>query len=68
MYADADVYLFDDPLSALDAKVGRAVFEGCVVDALQVRCSWVCLGVHVAWVYMLLGADVPLVCVALCLL
>lgn len=24
VYADADVYLFDDPLSALDAKVGEA--------------------------------------------
>lgn len=24
VYADADVYLFDDPLSALDAKVGDA--------------------------------------------
>ena len=27
LYAKADVYLLDDPLSALDAAVGRAVFE-----------------------------------------
>ena len=27
VYADADVYLFDDPLSALDAKVARKVYD-----------------------------------------
>jgi ABC-type multidrug transport system fused ATPase/permease subunit len=27
LYTDADLYLFDDPLSALDAHVGRHVFE-----------------------------------------
>eukprot|EP00055_Hartaetosiga_balthica_P012308 m.59252 g.59252 ORF g.59252 m.59252 type:complete len:1418 (+) comp7903_c0_seq3:26-4279(+) len=30
VYADADVYLLDDPLSAVDAKVGRALFEECI--------------------------------------
>eukprot|EP00178_Gracilaria_changii_P005265 TRINITY_DN1862_c0_g1_i1.p1 TRINITY_DN1862_c0_g1~~TRINITY_DN1862_c0_g1_i1.p1 ORF type:complete len:1372 (+),score=202.17 TRINITY_DN1862_c0_g1_i1:5348-9463(+) len=30
VYADADVYLFDDPLSALDAHVSREVFEKCL--------------------------------------
>lgn len=30
VYADADVYLFDDPLSALDAHVGKHVFESCI--------------------------------------
>jgi len=29
-YSDADVFLFDDPLSALDAEVGKAIFEGCI--------------------------------------
>ena len=27
LYADADVYLLDDPFSAIDSKVGRRVFE-----------------------------------------
>ncbi|QQP38801.1 Uncharacterized protein FKW44_019483 [Caligus rogercresseyi] len=27
LYSDADVYIFDDPLSALDAHVGRTVFN-----------------------------------------
>ena len=31
-YADADLYLFDDPLSALDVHVGAAVFEKLVLD------------------------------------
>ena len=31
----ADVFLFDDPLSALDAEVGRSVFEKCISGALR---------------------------------
>lgn len=27
MYQDADIYLLDDPLSAVDAEVGRHLFE-----------------------------------------
>lgn len=30
LYAEADVYLFDDPLSALDAQVSQHVFENCI--------------------------------------
>lgn len=30
MYNDADIYVFDDPLSALDAHVGRHVFQGVI--------------------------------------
>ncbi|KAI9462258.1 P-loop containing nucleoside triphosphate hydrolase protein [Boletus coccyginus] len=35
VYSDADIYLFDDILSALDARVGRAVFNNCIRDTLQ---------------------------------
>ncbi|CAM9904704.1 unnamed protein product, partial [Hapterophycus canaliculatus] len=35
LYSDADLFLLDDPLSALDAEVGKQVFEGCVRDALD---------------------------------
>eukprot|EP00667_Euglena_gracilis_P000143 EG_transcript_143 len=34
VYADADVFLFDDSLSALDARVGRALFNECIVGYL----------------------------------
>lgn len=27
VYRDADIYLLDDPLSAVDTKVGRHIFE-----------------------------------------
>ena len=27
VYANADVYLLDDPLSAVDANVGKSIFE-----------------------------------------
>ncbi|XP_041973788.1 ATP-binding cassette sub-family C member 4-like [Aricia agestis] len=30
VYREADVYLLDDPLSAVDANVGRQLFEGCI--------------------------------------
>ena len=35
LYADADLVVMDDPLSALDAHVGRAVFEKCVRGAMR---------------------------------
>ncbi|CAM9789450.1 unnamed protein product [Ectocarpus sp. 4 AP-2014] len=35
LYSDADLFLLDDPLSALDAEVGKQVFEGCVRDSLE---------------------------------
>ena len=33
-YADADVYLLDDPLSAVDAHVGRHLFDSCLCSLL----------------------------------
>ena len=35
VYANPDVVLLDDPLSALDAKVGRTVFQNCIQRALK---------------------------------
>ena len=29
IYEDADIYLFDDPLSAVDAQVAKQLFEQC---------------------------------------
>ena len=34
VYANADVYLLDDPLSAVDAKVGDHIFRQCVCKLL----------------------------------
>ncbi|GFR41153.1 hypothetical protein Agub_g1817 [Astrephomene gubernaculifera] len=34
-YAAADVYLLDDPLSAVDAHVGRHLFESCICGLLE---------------------------------
>ncbi|XP_019627853.1 PREDICTED: multidrug resistance-associated protein 4-like [Branchiostoma belcheri] len=34
VYVDADIYLLDDPLSAVDAAVGRKVFNKCILGAL----------------------------------
>lgn len=37
VYAEADVYLFDDPLSALDAHVAKQVFDTCLKDELRTK-------------------------------
>ncbi|XP_047534615.1 uncharacterized protein LOC125069235 [Vanessa atalanta] len=37
VYREADIYLLDDPLSAVDAKVGRQLFEGCIQKYLRGR-------------------------------
>ncbi|KAM4609455.1 ATP-binding cassette sub-family C member 4-like [Polymixia lowei] len=35
VYQDADIYLLDDPLSAVDAEVGKHLFEQCVCGLLR---------------------------------
>ncbi|XP_049919634.1 ATP-binding cassette sub-family C member 4-like isoform X3 [Epinephelus moara] len=35
VYQDADVYLLDDPLSAVDAEVGKHLFEQCICGLLK---------------------------------
>ncbi|KAK9823870.1 hypothetical protein WJX72_006059 [[Myrmecia] bisecta] len=34
VYQDADIYILDDPLSAVDVHVGRHIFEKCVAGVL----------------------------------
>ncbi|XP_060198228.1 ABC transporter C family member 12-like isoform X5 [Lycium barbarum] len=35
VYKNSDVYIFDDPLSALDAHVSQQVFKNCIKEQLQ---------------------------------
>eukprot|EP01125_Pyxidicula_operculata_P020715 TRINITY_DN7733_c0_g1_i1.p1 TRINITY_DN7733_c0_g1~~TRINITY_DN7733_c0_g1_i1.p1 ORF type:complete len:1515 (-),score=405.79 TRINITY_DN7733_c0_g1_i1:221-4765(-) len=35
VYSDADIYLLDDPLSAVDAHVGKSLFVDCIKGALS---------------------------------
>jgi len=37
LYADADIYLIDDCLSALDPYVGKNIFYNCLKKYLQER-------------------------------
>ncbi|CAG2102441.1 unnamed protein product [Medioppia subpectinata] len=38
LYLNADIYLLDDPLSAVDASVAKHIFENCVLDFLRDKC------------------------------
>ncbi|KAI0321790.1 ABC protein [Amylostereum chailletii] len=46
LYFDADIVLLDDPLSAVDAHVGRALFTNAICDALCKRGKTVLLVTH----------------------
>jgi len=35
LYHDADIFLLDDPLAAVDALVGRKLFEECIVNSMH---------------------------------
>ncbi|CAI4226268.1 unnamed protein product [Auanema sp. JU1783] len=35
LYSDGDIYLLDDPLSAVDAAVGRFLFDKCICHVLK---------------------------------
>ena len=35
VYHEADIYLFDDPLSAVDVRVGREIFDNCLRGLLK---------------------------------
>lgn len=35
VYSDREIYLLDDPLSAVDARVGKQVFEECIKETLR---------------------------------
>ena len=32
LYFDADIYLLDDPISAVDSKVGRKIFDNVILE------------------------------------
>ena len=46
VYSDADLCVLDDPLSAVDAHVGAALFFDCIARALKGRGKGVVLATH----------------------
>ena len=35
MYCDNDIYILDDPISALDAHVGKNIMNNCIMGYLK---------------------------------
>ncbi|KAK4127358.1 hypothetical protein N657DRAFT_565667 [Parathielavia appendiculata] len=48
IYFDADIVLLDDPLSAVDAHVGRHIFDNAILGLLKDKCR--VLATHQLWV------------------
>lgn len=48
IYFDADIVLMDDPLSAVDAHVGRHIFDNAILGLLKGKC--LILATHQLWV------------------
>lgn len=48
IYFDADIILMDDPLSAVDAHVGRHIFDNAILGLLGNKCR--ILATHQLWV------------------
>jgi len=46
VYSDADVFLLDDPLSAVDVHVGKALMNRCILQQLRARGKAVLLVTH----------------------
>lgn len=46
VYQDCDTYLLDDPLSAVDAHVGKHIFNECILGMLKARGKTVILPTH----------------------
>lgn len=38
IYKEADIYLLDDPLSAVDTHVGKQLFNDCICEYLKSKC------------------------------
>lgn len=35
LYSNSDIYLFDDPISAVDSKVAKQIFDHCLIPLSQ---------------------------------
>lgn len=46
VYQDNDVYLLDEPFAALDRKVGRFIWDNCIVNMLKKRDKLVVVATH----------------------
>jgi ABC-type multidrug transport system fused ATPase/permease subunit len=46
VYSDADIFLLDDPLSAVDAYIGQLLFDECIFGLLRAAGKTVVLSTH----------------------
>ena len=41
IYKDADIYLLDDPLSAVDPEVAKQIMDRCINGVLKKKCVFI---------------------------
>ena len=46
MYSDADIYLFDDPLSAVDSHVGKTIWTDAILTYLKQKGATILIASH----------------------
>ena len=60
VYQDSDIYLLDDPLSAVDAHVGKHIFDKVVgPDGLLKYKVIICTFFFVKWVFDIKVVEIP---------
>ena len=50
VYSDADIYLFDDPISAVDSKVAKEIFENCFVKLKRLNKTVILATHHLSFI------------------
>lgn len=57
VYSDADVMLMDDPLSAVDAHVGKTLFDDCICKLLKHK-TRILVSIHID-IYLNIWSRTP---------
>lgn len=53
LYSDREIYLLDDPLSAVDPQLATQIFQKCIIDFLKDKTVLIVThSIHVSRIYL----------------